>query len=232
MAEGRYADALAAYIWFHDHALEHMSVLYGVRLSYGLFEWVDLGAVYPPAMLALRDIRDRKAASLRSGDGNRSLFDDVSSINERLGEEVQTAHLFRHLHASWPDLASQCVTYALPALIVAGDFLLARQIMPEPEHNVRRQARDLNRLVAEIKHDKLCLAPKRWAYISNFAENVRNILLILRRCGELAEANRIEMLALNLIQSPSVRRDASASFIKQSNAPAIRRRAKWKLRDK
>jgi hypothetical protein len=44
----QYAAALEKYIWFHDHALDADRALAGVRLSYAILEWVDLGGLYPP----------------------------------------------------------------------------------------------------------------------------------------------------------------------------------------
>ncbi|MDX1982468.1 MAG: hypothetical protein SFV51_19490, partial [Bryobacteraceae bacterium] len=47
--QGDYAEALQKYLWFHHHALEHDMALSGVRLSYALNEWWELGKAYPPA---------------------------------------------------------------------------------------------------------------------------------------------------------------------------------------
>jgi len=59
--EGRYQEALERFVWFHDHALEHEpSAMYGVRLSFALSYWKSLGDVYPPAMTALVEMRNRK----------------------------------------------------------------------------------------------------------------------------------------------------------------------------
>jgi len=45
--QGKYAEALERMIWFHNHALEHELGMYGVRLSFALSEWKELGDVYP-----------------------------------------------------------------------------------------------------------------------------------------------------------------------------------------
>ena len=44
----RYAEALERFLWFHDHALEHNPGMAGVRLSFALSYWKNLGDVYPP----------------------------------------------------------------------------------------------------------------------------------------------------------------------------------------
>jgi hypothetical protein len=83
---GAYAEALEKYRWFHENALAHEPSMYGVRLSFALRSWAQLGEVYPPARAALESIRDAKAAALRDGSLDRELFEDVESINEMLGQ--------------------------------------------------------------------------------------------------------------------------------------------------
>src|SRR5262245_61557891 len=81
---GRHEEALSRHLWFHDHALEHRPSLYGVRLSFALSDWVELGEAYPPARQALAAVRDRAAEAVRAGDRARELFHDVAAINRCL----------------------------------------------------------------------------------------------------------------------------------------------------
>src|SRR5687768_379355 len=75
--EGKYQEALDRHLWFHDHALEHDEAMYGVRLSFALSSWQDLGKKYPPASKALEETRDKKAAVLKEGKGSKEIFHDV-----------------------------------------------------------------------------------------------------------------------------------------------------------
>lgn len=63
---GRYAEALEGYIWYHDNALSHDPAQAGVRLSYAIGYWLKLAQDYPPALLALKDIRDQKTKRPKS----------------------------------------------------------------------------------------------------------------------------------------------------------------------
>jgi hypothetical protein len=132
---GRYAEALDHFIWFHNHALAEDDSWRGVRLSYALGNWFDLGQVYPEALRALEDVRDRKTDSLLAGGGSWQDFRDVQAINALLGADT---------HA------------------------------------------------------------------------------VLAGCGNAPEARRIKALALELIQSPSVRKEAQAGLIKRAKAPRYR----------
>ena len=116
-AAGRYGEALRDYIWFHEHALEHEPSLYGVRLSFALWYWIELGHVYPEARSALKRIRDEKTARLLNGDADRDLFQDVESINERLENDEATYELFAALERANPDFAGACADLAMPAIV-------------------------------------------------------------------------------------------------------------------
>ena len=76
-SNGCHAEALQKYLWFHQHALEYEPALYGVRLSFALSYWAALGKDYPPALDAMKAVRDTKVDALARGDGSRESFDDV-----------------------------------------------------------------------------------------------------------------------------------------------------------
>lgn len=221
--EGRYEDALREYVWFHNHALEENEALRGVRLSYALLYWTELGALYPEALRQLEAIRDQKSTKLIAGEGGAGLFRDVAAINESFGATEQTWRLYQQLDELQPELAKACAQAALPSIVAARDYRLARKIMPPPEARIRRLTHSMNRDVADIKNEPFTRAPKRWAYIGIYAESVREILLVLNGTGDAAEACRLEALALQLIPDPSVRRDARAGFVKRRNPPRYRR---------
>jgi hypothetical protein len=71
---GRYADALAKHVWFHENALKYQPALYGVRLSFALSYWAQLGDAYPPALEKLKSIRDETAKKVRP---SRSRTEDL-----------------------------------------------------------------------------------------------------------------------------------------------------------
>ena len=106
--EGRHAEALREYEWFHRHALKHRPSLYGVRLSFALTYWTELGKVYPKALRSLERVRRNKMAALRNGRGSRESFHDVASINEHLGKEIDTRRLFSQMAAKRPRMATEC----------------------------------------------------------------------------------------------------------------------------
>ena len=55
----RYEDALVKLLWFHENALKYDDGQRGVRLSFALSEWYDLGADYAPALAKFEEVRAR-----------------------------------------------------------------------------------------------------------------------------------------------------------------------------
>src|SRR5258708_507286 len=61
--EGKYAQSLERHIWYHQNALKYAPAQSGVRLSFALSDWAELGKVYPKALAALRSTRDEALAT-------------------------------------------------------------------------------------------------------------------------------------------------------------------------
>jgi hypothetical protein len=203
--DGRHEEALREYRWFHDHALEAQPSLYGVRLSFALSAWLDLAKAYPKALDALKDIRDRKTRRLVDGEGDRELFHDVESINEHLGDFRATYELFLQLRANNPTLAEECAGLAMPAIVNAKDYGLARELVGDPAGKIRKWSSVLNQDIADLAKEPPREAPVQDAYVHIYAERVGLLLTVLNGVGEHAHANSIRQVALASVESAAVR---------------------------
>lgn len=204
-AAGRYEEALRDYIWFHEHALEHEPSLYGVRLSFALWYWMELANEYPEARTALKRIRDVKTARLLNAEANRDLFHDVESINERLQNEEATYELFSALDRAQPEFAAVCADLAMPAIVKAEDFEMARRYTPSPGDVLRRYSEALNQDIEALEREPPSKAPRLEAYVQIYVRRVRLLLTILRGNNESPEADAVAVRALELVKSASVR---------------------------
>ena len=122
----RYPDALARHLWIHENSVKVDRSFYGVRLSFALMSWLELGKAYPPAMAALRTARDdaRQAVLRPDAKETRESFHDFTSINRTLGEEAQTKALFAELDRRKSPIAEDVFRLALPALVKAKEYKL------------------------------------------------------------------------------------------------------------
>ena len=141
--QGKYQDALDCFIWFHEHALENQPSMAGVRLSFALSYWKSLGGVFPPAKVAMVEMRDRTAKQVSGKGGNVWHFLDVVALNSTLGEDSKTIALFQAIDRAKPDLAKQCWYVAKDAVIKAKRFDLARKYSnPAREFSIVKQLYD------------------------------------------------------------------------------------------
>lgn len=108
--EKRYSTALEKYQWFFENSIEIKRSYYGVRLSYCLDEWAELGKEYPPAMKALIELKDRSLSDFKSTLSRQS-FHEYSSIAGYLDLQDEVLEQFMSLHKSNKQLAGNFFTF-------------------------------------------------------------------------------------------------------------------------
>ena len=127
----QYELALQKHVWFHEES-KSSSGMGGVRLSYAIMDWVELGNKYPPALSELRRIRDENQSEMSSGKGTFNNFHDFSSINEQLGDEIKTIELFSSLSKNYPTQAKRLYHVVEDLLIEKKEFKLVDKYMEDP----------------------------------------------------------------------------------------------------
>lgn len=120
--EGRHAQALAKYLWFHANALKYQPALSGVRLSFALSYWMDLANEYPPAMAGFIYTRDEAEIGCRN-EVSFELFHDLASMNRQLGDHRRTADLFVEIAATNRPAAELLYHVAESDLIAVGRYV-------------------------------------------------------------------------------------------------------------
>jgi hypothetical protein len=199
-AQGKFEEALQRHIWFHDHALEIRQSYYGVRLSYALLDWVELGKLYPKAMEVLRTISDQKTSRLLAGELSRALFHDVESINENLNESAATAQLFSAISASHPGFAASIYDLAEEALIKAEEYELARKYLGDPMLLLKRAKMefDWGMEYANTMEDAKS-KEAREAFDRIFEGDAARIITVVTKTGEQSVARDIQSEALTVL---------------------------------
>ncbi len=203
-SQGKFEEALQHHIWFHNHALEVDSSYYGVRLSFALGDWVELGKKYPPALETLRRIRDEKTSRLLAGRADRNLFHDVESINDHLNEAGATAQLFRKIQESNRDFATSIYSLAEEALLGAGEYALAKRYLGDPTTRFDAAKRQFEEGLRYAKSSPRGDASRR-AYESIFTDKTIRIIKILDKSGDQDQARSIQAKALVALNNPRIR---------------------------
>lgn len=137
---GRYEIALSKHLWYHENALTLQPSQSGVRLSFALSNWLELGESYPPALEKLKQIRDDTEKKIRDEDRIRVRFTDYHdfvALNRTLRDEQRTAHLFKWLDTDDAEDAKRMFNVSQPALIRHEAFELYGKYM-DAERDVSR----------------------------------------------------------------------------------------------
>lgn len=227
--EGRYAEALAQFLWFHHHALVEMPSMYGVRRSFALSSWKELANVYPDAMRALENERAQAAKALLHGEADIEAFRDVVAIDRYLNGNALSYAMYVELAAAQPVLAKQCANAALPFIVAAKDYQLAAQIMDDAEARIAHETDRFNHEIRRLQGRPVMRVPQRWAVTRICSNGIGLVLDILHGSGRDDEARRLRARALKLIQSPSARRAVDDALVHPNRPPPTDRRELRKL---
>jgi hypothetical protein len=210
---GKYENALHEQIWFHEHALEKDRSCYGVRLSFALAKWVELGKKYPKALVELKKIRDRDAALVASGKGSINQFVDVKAINGYLGESAATVALFKQLDHNQPQLPASVYYVEEEPLVNAGEFQLARKYLDDPEKSFATARKNYESGLRFSNNQSTMKEESRRATEDIFTDNVVRLITLLDKTGGHDEAVRIQAQALELFDNKAIR----SAIIKSSS---------------
>jgi hypothetical protein len=195
-AAGRYADALAKHVWFHQNALTHAPGMYGVRLSFALSYWKELAAAYPPALTKLEAIRDAAGTTVRESRDSRHAFHDFVAINRELEEQQRTRDLFVWLDANKPEVARQDFDIAEPALIEAKEYRLCGKYL-DPDRSLKRMVnlyRETTKIASEYQDE--FAAELRDQSTKSFSNEVATLVALLVLNDRAADADRIASEAM------------------------------------
>ncbi|HEY4260994.1 MAG TPA: hypothetical protein VGM98_12570 [Schlesneria sp.] len=186
----RYEDALAKHVWFHQNALTFQPALYGVRLSFALEYWMDLGKSYPPAIVKLKSIRDdarRKVLDANLKSVNEP-FHDFVSINRALDEEPKSKELFVQLDQDKPALAKEVFDLARPSLINAKAYQLCGKYL-EPRSIFDKSKEQFNYYQQPAEDAKVGDRQRQFGE-SKFTNEVTTLVALLILNDRKVEAQR------------------------------------------
>jgi tetratricopeptide (TPR) repeat protein len=201
----RYDTALDRFVWFHEHALEHEPAMAGVRLSFALAYWSELGKKYPPAHVKMVEIRDRTVEQLKRGEGDFSTFMDASALNRTLLEQDKTLALFKELDQNHPELARSCLDVAMDDLMKAKQYDLVKKYITSYDKVFARIKTKYGGLYEAGAQDwenggKLREVAKR-----QFEKDCLQLIDLAVQCGDAAEARKVQQQAIAVLDRPSLR---------------------------
>lgn len=100
---GNHAEALKEFLWCYDEGMVRIPAYAGVRQSFLLSEILKLAEVYPPALTALMDRREKSYQQLVANAGDTEAMGSFSSLNRVLKDTGRTLQFYDQLPSDSPD---------------------------------------------------------------------------------------------------------------------------------
>ena len=220
MDQADYEGALQRLIWYHNHS-KFDPAQAGVRNSFALSDWVELGRRYPKARQALIEIRDADTREFSEGRGYFDLFLEVSSIHRELQEPDATLALFQQVEAGDKKLAQQCFGIVEGLLAQQGEYEKCLGYLGDPqaaferirqswqqmkkfeEQNASRreqmkQFQEMAKTNPLYAHVPILPEPPKFAD-DNFVGQARQLIEILVATDHKADAEKIRDQAVALL---------------------------------
>ena len=193
--EGRLADALRAHEYYHDNALlVPGSGQFGVRLSFALSYWADLGQLHPAARKALDRRRAEAAAKGLGPPSDRTMFHEALAIDDALGDEQASLELIDAFEAAHPDQFDEFFDHRVQSVLVGrGEYARCLRWMSDPAGLFNRVA---GQFVFQGGYSGRGMDPK-WACRS-FRKEIAELLELLVGAGRTRQAQRYLELARGL----------------------------------
>jgi hypothetical protein len=206
----------------YDDALQILKSLFNCEASNGskiggryfitMFEWSLLVDDYAPAVDALASVRDEQLRLLLEGDyifGDRnepwprSRFQVIAGMNDMLKDSRSTYEMFIHLMSSDPAQARKEAFRAMPAVVEAGDFVLAERYIDDPLARID----EINQLARDLPLFPPApgWTPRVAGELSNFIKFVMLRSIALRGLGRDVEAQALRDAALSGLASDEIR---------------------------
>jgi serine/threonine protein kinase/photosystem II stability/assembly factor-like uncharacterized protein len=246
-SQGRYEESLQRLIWYHNHSI-FVPGQAGVRNSFALSYWVELGRCYPKAREALVETRDQDTQVFAAGRGDFALFMEVSSINNYLEDDEATYALFQSIRQQDKALAQQCYPLVQGQLIQRGEYDECLSYLGDPQTAFDHIHQDWERMknwedqqaasrtqrVAQLDamartnglfaKGPVPFLPELPKFADNhFVDQTRQLIEILVGCGNKAEAEKICGQAIAVLNNPRLQSavgDAEKKTHHQSEQPA------------
>jgi hypothetical protein len=199
--EGKFEQAVERHLWYHENALKYAPAHYGVRLSFALSAWAELGTVYPKALDALRLTRDNALATYRMDPSDSLLLGEVMSLNFCLNDIRSAKELF---YEGLKHDADTNLMLNLDEILEAGEEAWARDIIGDPDEKLERIKDQRDHLALSMKLNK-SLGDYAEFLDESFARQIGMLLEAVQKTYGLPKAQALQQEALKFLDLPEIR---------------------------
>lgn len=196
-----YEEALERHIWYHENALKYDQAQYGVRLSFALGSWVQLGKAYPKALEALRSTRDQTLATYRKSPSDALMFGEVLSLDLALDDMASTKkHFYEGRQHKETD---SLLMLQLGRILATGDLKWAKDVIGHPKEKLEEIKRQRQMALSSFPDAKD--SQMKQSLDGVFAMQIANLLKAVDKVHGRSAAKDLQKTALKFLDSIEVR---------------------------
>jgi hypothetical protein len=203
VAEKKYQQALEAHQYFFEES-KKSSGMGGVRVSFALSSWAQLGSVYPPALIALSKIASEHKALILSGKGSFYIFQEYHSINSYIGKNSETLETFLTADKKYPSQAKDYYLSVKELLISEGKFDIIKKYANDPIYEYESIRNERERALSQLRQKVAGNTIE--AINSEFEVKVKGLIEVTQKIGMQAEAEEIKRRSESYINGNLLRK--------------------------
>jgi hypothetical protein len=202
----KYKEALDRYIWFYD-ATENDRAMGGIRASSALREWKSLGDVYPPAMTALIETRDRTAKKIINNGFTVDLAGDIKALNRTLGEDSKMIDLLQTLAQTKPDEAKLLWIYSRDIVFAAKRYDIVSNYVGNPVREYSVLKEQYERLTEMSKDPRFVSSAERLKKVQadRLVEQSVQLIHFALFMNDIKSAKEIQQQAIAIVDDSRLR---------------------------
>ena len=189
VSEKKYQQALEAHQYFFEES-KKSSGMGGVRVSFALASWAQLGSVYPPALIALSKISEEHKFLILSGKGTFYIFQEYQSINSYIGKNNETLETFLTADKKFPSQATEYYLSAKELLIAEKKFDIIKKYANDPIYEYESIRNDRERSLSQLR--KKSTGYNIASINSEFEAKVKTLINVTLKIGLQEEAEEIK----------------------------------------
>ena len=184
-AAGNYEKAVDLYEYFFNHALdENDGSYYGVRLSYCLAEWAEIGTSFPPATVRLNELKNQSLGSFLS-ESSPERFHEYMAICRYISDRSEPVEKFVEIFNADKAKADLIVRFIWDDLVDSKLWNICKCYVEKPEENYASIIRKLDAMRETYEKDKEFFGDRFVTSMNkSFIKSVTNLLNILRHCDQ------------------------------------------------
>jgi len=197
--EGKYKQALELHVWYHKNALKYDPAQYGVRLSFALSDWAELGQAYPPALHELRSVRNDTLTTYKKNPSDALMYGEVMSIDLAL-DDLQSANALFYL-GQRSGVNDDSLMLDLDRILQTGDLKWISDVIGDPSKKLDAFKHERETALAALSGRKDLAKGLDEMY----ASQVANLLRAVAKVNGLPAARKLQKKALTFLDSPTIR---------------------------